>query len=277
MFEFPHIDPVAFWLGPFAIRWYALAYLAGFLIGWRYAMKLAGFDDDTRPTAKDIDDFLPWVIGGVILGGRLGYVLFYNFEYYFENPVDILKLWHGGMSFHGGALGVILMLLIWPYIHRIPHLRLADCLCASVPIGLFFGRIANFINGELYGRVTDAPIGMVFPTGGPEPRHPSQLYEAGLEGLVLFLILFFLMRIDSVRNKPGIVSGVFLVGYGLARSFVELFREPDAHIGFINGSFTMGQLLSTPMVLAGVGLIIFAQVRHVKYQKKLAEDDEYTA
>lgn len=277
MFEFPHIDPVAFWLGPFAIRWYALAYLAGFLIGWRYAMKLAGFDDDTRPTPKDVDDFLPWVIAGVILGGRLGYVLFYNFEHYFENPVDIFKLWHGGMSFHGGALGVILVLLIWPHIHRIPHLRLADIVCASVPIGLFFGRIANFINGELFGRVTDAPIGMVFPAGGPEPRHPSQLYEAGLEGAVLFLILFLLMRIDGVRNKPGIVSGVFLAGYGFARSFIELFREPDAHIGFINGSFTMGQLLSTPMIIAGIGLIVFAQLRHVNYQKKLADDDEHAA
>ena len=142
MFEFPNIDPVAFSIGPFAIRWYALAYLAGFLIGWRYAMKLAGFDPQTRPTPKDIDDFLPWVIGGVILGGRLGYVLFYHFDYYMDNPVDIFKLWHGGMSFHGGALGVILMLLIWPHIHRIPHLRIADIVCASVPIGLFFGRIA---------------------------------------------------------------------------------------------------------------------------------------
>ena len=211
---------------------------------------------------------MTWVIGGVILGGRLGYVLFYQPEYYFNNPVDIFKLWHGGMSFHGGALGVILMLLIWPYIHRIPHLRLADIVCAVVPIGLFFGRIANFINGELYGRVTDSPLGMVFPHGGPEPRHPSQLYEAGLEGLLLFIVLFILIRIPAVRNKPGIVSGVFLAGYGLARSFVELFREPDAHIGFIGGSYTMGQLLSAPMIIAGIGLIIFAHIRHIQYQKK---------
>jgi len=277
MFEFPNIDPVAFSIGPFAIRWYALAYLAGFLIGWRYAMKLAGFDPQTRPTPKDIDDFLPWVIGGVILGGRLGYVLFYHFDYYMDNPVDIFKLWHGGMSFHGGAIGVILMLLIWPHIHRIPHLRIADIVCASVPIGLFFGRIANFINGELYGRITTSPLGVVFPAGGPEPRHPSQLYEAGLEGLVLFVVLLLLMRVHDIRNKPGIVSGVFLAGYGLARSFVELFREPDAHIGFINGSFTMGQLLSVPMIVAGIGLIIFAHVRFKRYQEKLAEEDEHAA
>ena len=262
MWDFPNIDPVAISLGPFDVRWYALAYLAGFLVGWWYCLRLAGLDDEKRPDRNDIDDFLPWVIGGVILGGRLGYVLFYNFEYYAANPIDALKIWQGGMSFHGGALGVILALIIYPYIHKIRHLRLADCICASVPIGLFFGRIANFINGELYGRVTDSSWGMVFPRGGALPRHPSQLYEAALEGGVLFVILFIMMRVEAVRNRPGIVSGVFLAGYGTFRAIVELFREPDAHIGFIGGAATMGQILSVPMILAGAGLVIYAIVKN---------------
>ena len=192
MIEFPNIDPVAFSLGPIDIRWYALAYLAGILLGWQYCMRLAGLDLEQKPSREDIDDFLPWAIAGVIFGGRLGYVLFYNLEFYLDNPSQILQLWQGGMSFHGGALGVILALIIYPFFKKIPHLRLADCVCASVPIGLLFGRIANFINGELFGRVTDSKFGMVFPHGGELPRHPSQLYEAVLEGAVLFLILFVL-------------------------------------------------------------------------------------
>ena len=190
--EFPMIDPVAIALGPLQIRWYALAYLAGFLLGWRYCLRLAGWDAEHRPNREDIDDFLTWVIVGVILGGRLGYVLFYNFEYYLSTPLDALKVWHGGMSFHGGALGVIAALFIYPALKKFPPLRLCDIVCAAVPIGLFFGRIANFINAELYGRVTNVPWGIVFPNGGAEPRHPSQLYEAALEGAVLFVILFLL-------------------------------------------------------------------------------------
>lgn len=263
--DFPSIDPVAISLGPFDVRWYALAYLCGFLIGWWYCLRLAGFDEDKRPSKDDIDDFLPWVIGGVILGGRLGYVLFYNLDYYLGHPMDAFKIWQGGMSFHGGALGVILALIVYPYIHKIPHLRLADCICACVPIGLFFGRIANFINGELFGRVTTSQWGMVFPRGGELPRHPSQLYEAALEGAVLFLILFVLMRMKAVRDRPGIVSGVFLAGYGIFRSFVELFREPDSHIGYFNvlggEALTMGQILSAPMIVAGLGLIAYAILR----------------
>lgn len=261
MWEFPNIDPVAFSIGPLVIRWYALAYLAGFLLGWRYCMRLAGFDEG-RPTRDDIDDFLPWVIGGVILGGRLGYVLFYQPEYYLDHPQDILKLWQGGMSFHGGALGVIAMLFLYPFLKKFPPLPLADIVCAAVPIGLFFGRIANFINGELYGRVTDAHVGMVFPRGGDLPRHPSQLYEAALEGAVLFIILLFMMRSSWVRERSGMVSGAFLAGYGIFRSVVELFREPDAHIGFIGGAVTMGQILSAPMVVVGTGLILFAIMKH---------------
>ena len=262
MFEFPNINPVALEIGPLVVRWYSLAYLAGFLLGWQYCMRLAKLDLKIRPDDKDIDDFLPWAVLGVILGGRLGYVLFYNPSYYIGHPEDILKLWHGGMSFHGGALGVILALIIFPYIKKIPFLRLADMVCAAVPIGLFFGRIANFINGELYGRVTQSQFGMVFPNGGPVPRHPSQLYEAVLEGFVLFFILLFMMRSDAIRNRPGIVSGAFLAGYGIFRSFIELFREPDAHIGFIGGTITMGQVLSTPMIVVGLSLIVLGFVRH---------------
>ena len=261
MWEFPNIDPVVISLGPFDIRWYALAYLAGFLLGWRYCLRLADIDSDTRPDRMDIDDFLPWAIAGVIFGGRLGYVFFYQFEYYAVHPLEILKLWQGGMSFHGGALGVIVALLIYPSIHKFQHLRLADIVCACVPLGIFFGRVANFVNGELFGRVTNSTLGMVFPRGGPYPRHPSQLYEAALEGLLLFAVLFVLVRNDWVRSRPGIVSGVFLAGYGLARAFVEFFREPDAHIGFIVGAVSMGQVLSIPMILAGVGLVVYAVIR----------------
>lgn len=261
MWEFPNIDPVAFSVGPFAIRWYALAYLAGFLIGWRYCMYLAGLDGGRRPNPADIDDFFPWAIGGVILGGRLGYVLFYQPAHYLAEPLDIVKIWEGGMSFHGGALGVIFAMLFFSLRRKINPLRLADPVCACVPVGLFFGRIANFINGELYGRVTDSAMGMVFPRGGELPRHPSQLYEAGLEGLALFLVLLVLALQPWVRARPGIVSGTFLAGYGLSRAFVEFFREPDAQIGLIGGMISMGQVLSLPMIIAGAGLMIFALFR----------------
>ncbi len=267
MWEFPNIDPVAFSVGPFVIRWYALAYLTGFLAGWQYCMGLAGLDDDKRPSREDIDDFLPWAIGGVILGGRLGYVLFYQFEYYAEHPLSALKIWQGGMSFHGGALGVILALIWFSFVRRIEFLRLADIVCAAVPIGLFFGRIANFINGELFGRVTSSSWGMVFPRGGEFPRHPSQLYEAALEGAVLFVILLVLVRLKAVRDRPGIVAGAFLAGYGVFRAVVELFREPDAHIGFIGGALTMGQILSTPMIVVGGAIIMFAVLRYKRHDQ----------
>ena len=207
----------------------------------------------------------------MILGGRLGYVLFYQFEYYIGNPLDVLKIWQGGMSFHGGALGVILALVWFSFVRRIEFFRLADIVCAAVPIGLFFGRIANFINGELFGRVTGSSWGMVFPRGGPVPRHPSQLYEAALEGLVLFLILFALVRAPSVREKPGIVAGAFLAGYGVFRGFIELFREPDAHIGFIGGGITMGQVLSMPMVLLGLAIIIYAIMKNKRNEHEDAQ------
>ena len=256
--DFPSIDPVAIAIGPLQIRWYALAYLAGFLLGWRYCLRLAGWDEGHRPSRDDIDDFLTWVIVGVILGGRLGYVLFYNFSYYISEPLDALKIWQGGMSFHGGALGVIAALFIYPALKKFPPLRLCDIVCAAVPIGLFFGRIANFINGELYGRVTDAPWGMVFPGGGELPRHPSQIYEALLEGAALWLVLLLLIRNESVRNKPGIVAGAFLAGYGFFRAIVEFFREPDAHIGLYFNFISQGQLLSVPMIFIGGAIIVYA-------------------
>ncbi len=261
--EFPQIDPVAFAVGPFAVRWYALAYLAGILAGWKYVCYLAklgykGREDEIPLKQQALDDFLPWAIAGVIFGGRIGYILFYQFGYYIENPTHIFAVWEGGMSFHGGALGVIVAMIVYAMRHKLPLLRLTDLVCCAVPIGLFFGRLANFINGELFGRVTEAPIGMVFPRGGDLPRHPSQLYEAVLEGLVLFLVLLALAHKDKIRNKPGIISGVFLIGYGLSRFTIEFFREPDEQIGYLMTYFTMGQLLCVPMVLGGLTCIFYA-------------------
>ncbi|MEM7680132.1 MAG: prolipoprotein diacylglyceryl transferase [Pseudomonadota bacterium] len=261
---FPNIDPVALSIGPFDIRWYALAYLAGFLLGWRYCLALSKRDDSNRPSVTDIEDFLPWAIIGVILGGRLGYILFYNFDVYLEHPLEALKIWQGGMSFHGGMMGVVASLIIYPLKRGFNMFRLGDLVAAATPIGLFFGRIANFINGELFGRVTDSPLGIVFPYGGPEPRHASQLYEAVLEGVLLFIILGLLIRNDSVRNKPGIVAGTFLVGYAIFRFGVEFFREPDAHIGFVFGTLSMGQILCIPMFIAGLIMIALAALGKTK-------------
>ena len=255
---FPEIDPIAFSIGPLVVRWYALAYLAGILGGWRYALWLNRRDKTQPPSEAKLDDFLPWAILGIILGGRLGYVLFYQPALIVHDPLAVLQVWQGGMSFHGGALGVIIALFGYAFMQRIPLLRLTDVVCAVVPIGLFFGRIANFINGELWGRVTTQPWGVVFPMAGPDPRHPSQLYEAILEGFVLFLILMALYLWPKTRNLPGIVTGTFLAGYGIFRIFIEQFREPDAHLGFIFGSISMGQILSLPMVIVGLGAIIYA-------------------
>jgi len=256
--EFPNIDPIAFSLGPFAVHWYALAYMAGFLLGWRYCLHLAGLDDG-RPNREDIDDYLPWAIGGVILGGRLGYVLFYQWELYASQPLEILKLWHGGMSFHGGVIGVVLSLLIYARLKKINVFALADMAACAAPIGIFLGRITNFINGELYGRVTDVPWGVVFPGGGDQPRHPSQLYESMMEGLLLFFLLAVFARREKVRSHPGVLSGMFLVGYGAFRSISETYREPDENIGYLFDTMSMGQLLSIPMLLAGLILYIVAK------------------
>jgi phosphatidylglycerol:prolipoprotein diacylglycerol transferase len=201
---------------------------------------------------------------GVILGGRIGYVLFYQSELYWDDPLEAFKLWHGGMAFHGGILGVIIAMLIFCRVQKIPFLRLSDMLACATPIGLFFGRIANFINGELFGRASGDWWAVNFPRGGEISRHPSQLYEAGLEGLALFLILFGLSRFEAVRNRPGILSGVFLLGYGVFRAFVEFFREPDIQIGFVFKTFTLGQVFCVPMV--AVGLILMGAALLKKHE-----------
>jgi phosphatidylglycerol---prolipoprotein diacylglyceryl transferase len=256
---FPAIDPVAVALGPFAIRWYALAYIVGLIIGWRYCLMLAG-GPPHLVARKEIDDFLVWATLGVVLGGRIGYVLFYNLPYYAEHPIQALYLWHGGMSFHGGALGVTLAIVLFARLRKLSILALADIIIEAIPIGLFFGRIANFINGELYGRATDVPWAMIFPNGGPAPRHPSQLYEATCEGLLLFLLLLFAER-RGARQRPGLETGIFLAGYAVARMSGELFREPDAQLGFLTFGLTMGQLLSIPVLIAGA-IFIWSAWRH---------------
>jgi phosphatidylglycerol:prolipoprotein diacylglycerol transferase len=254
---FPAIEPVAVAIGPFVVRWYALAYIVGLLLGWRYCLVLA----DRPPRLverRDIDDFLVWATLGVVLGGRIGYVLFYQPGYYLQHPIEALYLWHGGMSFHGGALGVTLAILLFTRARRLPVLAFSDVIAEAIPIGLFFGRIANFINGELFGRETDIPWAMVFPNGGPVPRHPSQLYEAVCEGLLLFLLLL-LAEHRGARRRPGIVTGLFLIGYAVARMSGELFRQPDAQLGFLVFGTTMGQLLSIPVLIAGFILIWWAR------------------
>jgi len=263
---FPAIDPVIVSFGPFAIRWYALSYVAGLLIGWWIMMRLAD-----RPPAPGrdpvvsramVDDFLLWATLGVILGGRLGYVLFYNAGYYLADPLRILEVWKGGMSFHGGLLGVVIATVLFARRRHIPILAMGDLVCLVAPIGLFFGRIANFINGELYGRPSDVPWAMVFPTDPLKiPRHPSQLYEAAGEGIVLLLILSMLARFAHGRRRQGLITGAFFLGYAFFRSTAELFRQPDAHIGYLTGATTMGQWLSVPVAAAGVGLIWVALTR----------------
>lgn len=262
---FPEIDPVLIQIGPFAIRWYALAYIAGLLLGWRYLMRLA--DTPTiwggkAPFTRDqADDLLLWAALGVILGGRLGYVLFYNPAFYLSNPGDIIAVWNGGMSFHGGFLGVILAIYLFARRYDIPLWSLADGVAAVAPLGILFGRLANFINSELWGRTTDVAWGVIFPTGGPLPRHPSQLYEAALEGILLFVVLRYLTHHTSALTRPGIVAGTFFIGYGLSRIFVEFFREPDAHIGYLVGPVTQGMVLTLPMIIVGAAIIWWAQTK----------------
>jgi phosphatidylglycerol:prolipoprotein diacylglycerol transferase len=258
---FPAIDPVLVHLGPLAIRWYALAYIFGILLGWAYARALirngALWGGKAPMTVADFDDFILWVTLGIILGGRIGYVLFYNFPYFAAHPLAIFQLWHGGMSFHGGFTGCVVAVVLFAKKRGIPVFSLGDLTCAVGPIGLFLGRIANFINGELWGRPTDVPWAIVFPNAGPLPRHPSQLYEAALEGLLLLGVLALLIRLGALK-RPGVIVGSFAVVYALARTFSEFFREPDAQLGFLWGGLTMGMLLCVPLFLFGVGLIVWA-------------------
>lgn len=258
---FPAIDPTLIEIGPFAIRWYALAYIAGLLLGWRYVRWIS-----ERPprliSGEQIDDLLVWITLGVILGGRLGYVIFYKPEFFLDNPLGILKVWQGGMAFHGGLLGSIIGGYIFARRRGVPPLYVGDLCAAAVPIGLLLGRFANFVNGELWGRATDVPWAMIFP-GDPEqlPRHPSQLYQAGLEGLVLLVVLFLLARQERVRRRHGFIFGAFIAGYGAARFIVEFAREPDAHLGLLVAGASMGQLLSLPMIVVGIAIMIVVSRR----------------
>jgi phosphatidylglycerol:prolipoprotein diacylglycerol transferase len=260
---FPEIDPVAISIGPLAIRWYALAYIAGIVLGWIYARALIRSEklwSGPAPIAPvQLDDFILWVTLGIIIGGRTGYVLFYNPAFFIQNPAAILKLWEGGMSFHGGFLGCVAAVMLFAHKNRISILSLGDITTAVAPIGIFLGRIANFIKGELWGRPADAsvPWAMVFPDGGPLPRHPSQLYEAGLEGILLFAVLAVMIRMGALK-RPGLILGSFIAIYALARITSEFFREPDPQLGFLWGGLTMGMLLSVPMIIAGVILIMMA-------------------
>ncbi|GAB4577203.1 MAG: prolipoprotein diacylglyceryl transferase [Roseibium sp.] len=264
---FPAIDPVIVEVGPFALRWYALAYIVGIVLAWRYMRILVGnarlWGAAARPGLTDIDDFVLWGTLGIILGGRLGYVLFYNPAYYLANPMEIFAIWTGGMSFHGGFAGTVIAMVLFAHRRGVPVWTLFDLAGCAAPIGLFFGRIANFINSELWGRPADVPWAVVFPNGGPEPRHPSQLYEAALEGIVLFIVLRLLSHRFRLLQKRGFLAGAFACGYGIARSIVEFYRVPDAHIGYLGGFLTMGILLSVPMILAGAAAMVWAARRPV--------------
>jgi phosphatidylglycerol:prolipoprotein diacylglycerol transferase len=261
---FPAINPILISIGPLAVRWYALAYIVGIIAGWFYARAIIVSErlwGGKAPfTVLDFDDFVIWITLGIILGGRTGYVLFYNFPHFAAHPIEILQLWNGGMSFHGGVIGCAVAIIAFALRRRIPMLSLADVTCAVAPIGLFLGRLANFINGELWGRPTDVPWAMVFPNGGPIPRHPSQLYEAALEGVVLFILLALVVRAGGLKRR-GLVAGVFTLGYGVARITGELFREPDIQLGFLWGGLTMGMLLCVPLMLAGIALLSVALTR----------------
>jgi len=262
---FPSINPVLISIGPFAVRWYALAYIVGIIAGWFYARAIIAsqrlWGGGPAPlTVADFDDFIVWITLGIILGGRIGYVLFYNLPHFAARPIEIVELWTGGMSFHGGVLGCIVAVVLFARRRGISMLSLGDVTTAVAPIGLFLGRLANFVNGELWGRPTDVPWAMIFPNGGPLPRHPSQLYEATLEGLVLLIVLGVLVRRGALK-RPGVVTGTAALGYSVARVFCEFFREPDAQLGFLWGGLTMGMLLCIPLLLAGVGVLGFALAR----------------
>src|ERR1700760_1801710 len=261
----PVFNSIAIEIGPIAIRWYALAYIGGIVIGWIYARSLLKneklWGGPAPITLLQLDDFILWVTVGIILGGRTGYVLFYNLPFFVAHPTEIFELWKGGMSFHGGFLGCVAAVMLFCWKNNLSILSLGDITTAVGPIGLLLGRLANFINSELWGRPADSsvPWAMVFPNGGPLPRHPSQLYEAGLEGIVLFTILALMIRAGALK-RPGLILGSFIAIYACARIVGEFFREPDPQLGFLWGGLTMGMLLSVPMIIVGA-IIIFAATR----------------
>ena len=263
LIDFPSFNPIAIAIGPFAIRWYALAYIGGIVLGWLYARSLLKnerlWSGPAPISLPQLDDFILWVTLGIILGGRTGYVLFYNLPFFLQHPLEIFELWKGGMSFHGGFLGCVIAVMWFARRNGIPILSLGDITTAVGPIGLFLGRLANFINSELWGRPADPglPWAIIFPNGGPLPRHPSQLYEAGLEGILLFTVLAVMIRFGALK-RPGLILGSFTLIYGLARITGEHFREPDPQLGFLWGGLTMGMLLSIPMLIVGIALIVRA-------------------
>ena len=267
MLAYPAIDPVALSIGPFELHWYGLMYVVAFLLAWSLGTWRA-----TRPASgwkrEQVDDLVTWAMLGVVLGARLGYILFYDLAAYLADPMEILRVWNGGMSFHGGLIGVLLATFFWSRRQDKAYLEVLDFAAPLVPTGLFFGRIGNFINGELWGKVSDVPWAMIFPTGGDLPRHPSQLYEAGLEGLLLFLIVWTYSR----KPRPlGAVAGLFATGYSCARIFVEFFRVPDPQLGYLYGGWlTMGQILCLPLLTVGVALLLYAayQARHPQKSKR---------
>ncbi|WP_363346473.1 prolipoprotein diacylglyceryl transferase [Methylocystis echinoides] len=259
---FPIVDPVAVQLGPLPIRWYALAYVGGFVCAWM-GMRLLVSDDalwapgQPRPSQAGIDDLIVNTALGVIIGGRLGHVLFYDPAFYLSHPLEIFQTWKGGMAFHGGLIGAVIGMALFARSHGAPFLTVADICAAVSPIGLFFGRLANFIKPEMWGRETDVPWAMVFPPAGDAPRHPSQLYEAGLEGLALFALLWLVARAGGLK-QPGLVTGLFGIGYGFARIFCEFFREPDPVQEALPHGLTMGMVLSLPLIVAGAAIVLFS-------------------
>ena len=254
-----NFSPIFIDLGFFQLRWYSIAYIMGIALGWWFANKIIENNKiykSSNITTKIFDDLIIYLIIGIIIGGRIGYILFYNLEYYSENLIDAFKLWKGGMSFHGGLIGVVLGTIIFSKIKKISFFKLADIIACVSPIGIFLGRLANFINGELYGKVSAVPWAIIFPKIDNFPRHPSQIYEAVLEGLILLLIInFFSLRKNMIRQE-GYVSGIFLIFYSIFRLFAEIFREPDNHIGYLFNYFSMGMILSFFTLVSGL-LIIF--------------------
>lgn len=251
----PELNPIAFSLGPIAIRWYSLAYITGILFGL-YWLKRSNEREEFL-TKEAYDDWLVWAVFSILLGGRFGYVFFYNFGYFISHPLEIFAFWHGGMSFHGGLLGMIFGMWLFARKYKINFVRLLDVLAVAAPIGLFFGRLANFMNMELYGRETGSNFGIIFPNAGELPRHPSQLYEAFLEGIVMFCVLSFIQTKTKYGKEPGFLGGMFLILYGTFRILIENFREPDQQLGFLFAEITMGQLLSLPLIFLGIAMIFF--------------------
>ena len=243
-----NFDPVAVQIFSIDIKWYSLAYIVGILLGWILSKKIFISDQNIK---EKFDDFITYIILGIIVGGRLGYVFFYNFSYYSDNLLDVIKIWQGGMSFHGGLIGIIFSMFFFSKVKNINFFQLSDLICLAAPIGIFFGRLANFINIELYGKITTFPFAIIYPTIDQYPRHPSQLYEAFFEGIIIFIVLYF-YNLKSKNNNHGISTGLFLILYGVFRTMIEFIREPDYHLGLLFNLFSMGQLLSMPLIVLGI-------------------------